>query len=249
MNSRRSIKKTIAGFEESFFDGSYYNRQTRDADHLNMILEKLDIKSGQKILDLGTGSGYLAFALSGRHKDCGITGLDIVKKTMKKNTIKAGELGLTNLEFIGYDGAAFPFEDNLFDIVVTRYALHHFPDINLCFREISRVLKPGGQLFISDPTPNKEDTTGFVDRYMQMKDDGHIKFYTEKEFTSLGESVGLSRRSMISTEIRFPRKNDRSYSELLGKTDKRVTDSYKIEVSGDEIFISERVLNISFVKL
>jgi cyclopropane fatty-acyl-phospholipid synthase-like methyltransferase len=84
MNSRRSIKKTIAGFEKSFFDGSYYNRQTRDADHLNMILEKLDIKSGQKILDLGTGSGYLAFALSGRHKDCGITGLDIVKKTMKK---------------------------------------------------------------------------------------------------------------------------------------------------------------------
>jgi len=249
MNNPRSIKKTIAGFEDSFSEGSYYDRQTQDADHLKMILGKLNVKSGQEILDLGTGSGYLAFPLAERHKDCEITGLDIVTKTIKKNNLKTGELGLTNLKFISYDGAAFPFENNLFDIVVTRYVLHHFPDIELSFREIGRVLKKGGRLFLSDPTPNKKDKTRFVDKYMQMKDDGHIKFYTEKEFRAFGKSAGLSKRSVIYSEIRFPRKNASAYSELLGDTDRRIKYSYKIDVIGDEIFISERVLNILFIKI
>lgn len=74
-----------------------------------------------------------------------------------------------------YDGIKFPFSNNSFTYIVTRYALHHFPDINECFREISRGLKSGGVLFISDPIPNENDTEGFVDVFMQLKMDGHVK--------------------------------------------------------------------------
>nr|WP_275891417.1 methyltransferase domain-containing protein [Ruminococcus sp. OA3] len=64
---------------------------------------------------------------------------------------------------------------------MTRYALHHFPEIADTFQEISRVLKPEGYFFLSDPAPNDNDTERFVDAYMQMQNDGHIKFYTKTE--------------------------------------------------------------------
>lgn len=54
------------------------------------------------------------------------------------------------------------------------------PEITDAFHEIHRVLKPNGYFFLSDPVPNENDAGRFVDAYMQMKKDGHIKFYTKK---------------------------------------------------------------------
>lgn len=70
----------------------------------------------------------------------------------------------------------FPFEDHSFDIVITRYALHHFPAIKDTFREITRVLKKN-RIFLSDPTPNDDDTKCFVDEYMQIKKMGILSLY------------------------------------------------------------------------
>jgi hypothetical protein len=50
--------------------------------------------------------------------------------------------------------------------------------------EVSRVLKAGGALFISDPCPNECDAERFVDDYMSLKKDGHIRFYTKNEIDS-----------------------------------------------------------------
>ena len=67
-----------------------------------------------------------------------------------------------NLSFVNYDGVDFPFEVGSFDMVITRYALHHFPDISHSIGEVSRVLKKGGRFFISDPCPNDCDDSRFV---------------------------------------------------------------------------------------
>ena len=65
-------------------------------------------------------------------------------------------------------------------MVITRYSLHHFPNLDKTFNEIDRVLKNSGLLFISDPKPNDIDINRFVDKYMQKKKDGHIKFIQKK---------------------------------------------------------------------
>ena len=118
------------GFEESFRVGEYYNRQTRDDTHLELILRCIQVEPGMKILDLGTGSGYLAFPFAEKYKQVEVVGLDIVEKTLEENQRKAELEGINNLRFVSYDGMDFPFDDNSFDIVITRYALHHFPAIN-----------------------------------------------------------------------------------------------------------------------
>ena len=208
MNYKESIEQTKQGFEESFRVGPYYNKQTRDTMHLELILGCIQVEPGMKILDLGTGSGYLAFSFADKYKQVEVVGLDIVEKTLEENQKKAKLEGINNIRFVSYDGIDFPFDDNSFDIVITRYALHHFPAINDTFREISRVLKKNGVFFLSDPAPNDDDVERFVDEYMQMKKDGHIKFYTKDEWKEKGSSVGLMYIDGFETIIRFPRKKD-----------------------------------------
>ena len=124
-----SIEAVKAGFEASFKESDYYNKQTQDENHLNNILKTINIEPGMKILDLGCGSGYLTFPIAKRNENAYVIGLDIVTDTLERNTVKAQEMDIKYLEFISYDGITFPFEDNSFDLVITRYALHHFPEI------------------------------------------------------------------------------------------------------------------------
>lgn len=178
----KSIEVTRKEFEASFEEADFYNRQTQDKKHLNDILSAIPIKSGMKVLDLGCGSGYLTFPIAKMNENVNVIGLDIVTDTLKRNSIKAQEMGIKNIKFVSYDGVTFPFEDDFFDLVMTRYALHHFPEIRKSMSEVNRVLKCHGTFFISDPKPNDCDTTRFIDDYMQLKKDGHIKFYTKDEW-------------------------------------------------------------------
>lgn len=228
----------------------YYDKQTQDQTHLEQILSHLEITAGLKILDLGTGSGYLAFPAAQRYPNVTMIGLDVVEKTLKKNQERAAFQHLDNLTFVNYDGMVFPFEDSTFDMVITRYALHHFPAIQDTFHEINRVLKPGGKLFLSDPAPNDNDTQGFVDAYMQMKDDGHIRFYTKDDWKAIGESAQLQLVDGFDTSIRFPRKKETAsgFDDIMKRYDTSIIEGYAVEVIDDEIWISEKVHNLLFYK-
>lgn len=246
MDEHESIKKTRQSFENSFAEKNFYNSQTQDNEHLGKILTALTIHENCNVLDLGSGSGYLSFPIAAQNPNSQVVGLDIVSTTLENNKSKAKKQGLTNLDFVSYDGITFPFEDNAFDVVVTRYALHHFPNIKKAFCEISRVLKPNGQLFVADPTPNSEDENRFIDTYMKMKEDGHIKFYTMEEFDNLARSVGLKLENSFFTQIRFPRKLTQDYDKIVAAVNQKVSMSYAIAILGSEIFITEKVLNLSF---
>lgn len=94
-----------------------------------------------RILDLGCGSGYLSFPIAANHPGCEVTGLDIVSEALNADRRRAEKEGRDNLTFVNYDGMDFPFAPGTFDWIVTRYALHHFPDIEHSIEEIRKCLK------------------------------------------------------------------------------------------------------------
>lgn len=250
MNLENSIMATRQGFEHSFSSGDFYNRQTQDERHLENILAFLPLKADMKILDLGTGSGYLSFPIAKKYPDLSVTGLDIVEKALEINRIRAREENIGNVSFITYQGMDFPFADGTFDMVISRYALHHFPDIWKSISEVSRVIRPEGFLFISDPAPNADDTSRFIDEYMRLKKDGHIKFYTKEEWKQICERYGLRLEKSFDSSIRFPRKKDTSYGldQLLRKHSKNIIKGYELEIIEDEIYVTEQVNNLLFCK-
>ena len=248
LKEQEIIEKARNSFDEDFAKKNYMEKRTGDDEHLKKILNSLNILPGSKILDLGTGNGYLAFPIAEINNDSEVIGLDIAVKTLAQNREKAFQMELSNLNFVDYNGVNFPFENNIFAYLVTRYALHHFPNIDKAFKEISRVLKPGGMLFISDPTPNENDNIRFVDTYMKMKDDGHVKFYTKGEFIELANRHGFQIVDSFDTEIRFPSYRTEKYLKIVESIDKSIIDSYKVDVKNGQTFITEQVLNLLFIK-
>ncbi len=246
--NEETINAARNGFEAVFAEIEFYNRQTQDEQHLNAILDFIPISAGMRILDLGTGSGYLAFALAKKYPDVSVIGLDIVDKALDENRKRAEYEGVKNIGFVSYNGADFPFDDCCFDIVVSRYALHHFPDIEKSISEVCRVLKSSGSFFLSDPAPNENDTVGFIDEYMQVKKDGHVGFYSLDDWKRLCGNNGFRCIRSFDSTIRFPRKYEEIYREIIARTDKKIVGGYDIQIVGGEIYITEQVNNILFGK-
>jgi ubiquinone/menaquinone biosynthesis C-methylase UbiE len=248
MDTQTIVQKAREGFDEDFSKENYMEKRTGDTEHLQKILTYLHIIPHSNILDLGTGSGFLAFPIAQIYRECSVFGLDIAVRTLMNNREKAAMMDLNNLNFIDYDGISFPFEDNSFDYVVTRYALHHFPDIEKTFVEIRRVLKKGGILFISDPTPNEIDNNRFVDTFMQMKDDGHVKFYLKSEFMELAGKHGFQLTASFDSEIRFSSERTEKYLQIAGNINEKIIQSYDIEVNQGQVLITEQIVNLMFIK-
>ena len=104
-----SIMATKQGFENSFSSGDFYNKQTQDEQHLKNILDFLPINADMKILDLGTGSGYLSFPIAKKYSNISVIGLDIVEKALEVNRFRAKEEQIRNISFITYNGIEFRF--------------------------------------------------------------------------------------------------------------------------------------------
>lgn len=247
---KESIERARKGFEKTFAEGAFYNRQTQDDGHLQRILSFVGIKDGMKILDLGAGSGYISFPMARNNPSAQVVGLDIVCAALETNRKRATEEDLANLSFVNYDGIDFPFEAASFDLVVSRYALHHFPDIERSVGQVARVLKGGGKFFVSDPRPNDCDCERFVDDYMRLKKDGHIKFYTKSEWEDICARQGLEFFDSFESAVRFPKQKDTApgWQDVLAKHDKAVIASYDFFEAETELFLTEQVNNILFVK-
>jgi demethylmenaquinone methyltransferase/2-methoxy-6-polyprenyl-1,4-benzoquinol methylase len=99
--------------------------------------------AGRIALDVGTGTGDLAFALA----DAGskrVVGVDFCEEMLAAARSKAGRVGVAGVTFIAGDALALPFPDGTFDCVVSGFVLRNVADLRAALDEMVRVLKPGG---------------------------------------------------------------------------------------------------------
>jgi demethylmenaquinone methyltransferase/2-methoxy-6-polyprenyl-1,4-benzoquinol methylase len=102
--------------------------------------------SGLRALDLATGTGDIAFALTAAGAD--VVGLDVTPRMIELARAKAG--APPSPRFLVGDMLALPFPGHAFDLVTTGYGLRNVPDLALAIDEIRRVLKPGGRVLSLD---------------------------------------------------------------------------------------------------
>ena len=103
----------------------------------------------QTILDLATGTADLAIALAKHNPQAHIIGIDISEKMLEIGKAKTAKQGLENqIELHWGDAANLPFEDSSFDAVTVAFGVRNFEHLDQGLSEISRVLKPDGQVFI-----------------------------------------------------------------------------------------------------
>lgn len=115
------------------------------------ILDLARVDSGSKVLDVGCGTGILARLAATRLGEAGqAVGVDLSDGALQKASELAAEEGLgQRVAFRTGDGERLPFNDRSFDVVVSLYALRHFPDPVRALREMVRVLAPGGRAVVA----------------------------------------------------------------------------------------------------
>ncbi|MBK5570340.1 class I SAM-dependent methyltransferase [Ensifer sp. SSB1] len=118
-------------------------------DEVDRVLDGVEI-DGKRVLDLGCGAGGVTLHIARTYRPAAITGFDVEAPVIAHARDAAARQGLAGVSFVQAPAGTLPFFDGSFDVVFSKDALVHVADKLAVFREIYRVLSPGGVFAGSD---------------------------------------------------------------------------------------------------
>jgi ubiquinone/menaquinone biosynthesis C-methylase UbiE len=173
----------------------------KEKESLEAFSKVAGIRPGHLALDVATGTGHAAAALSERGAE--VVGLDLTSLMLAEARRLYGARAGTH--WVLGDVMNLPFAEGRFDLVTSRRAPHHFPDIEGALRSMRRVLRPGGALVIDDRSVPEDD---YVDRTMNhldvLHDRSHVRQYRLSEWKAMLGRNGFVTESAESYQRRRP---------------------------------------------
>jgi phosphatidylethanolamine/phosphatidyl-N-methylethanolamine N-methyltransferase len=106
-------------------------------------IQRMGIKTGDRILEVGVGTGINAMLYPA---GCTVTGIDLSDSMLEKARERVARNGLSNVRLLEMDAADLKFNDNSFDIVYAPYLISVVPDPVTVASEMHRVCRPGGRI-------------------------------------------------------------------------------------------------------
>jgi SAM-dependent methyltransferase len=172
-----------------------------DAAALRLIIEAAAPRPQDRLLDVACGGGIVVCAFAPHVKEA--TGIDMTPAMLDRARRLAAEKGLTNVAWREGDVSALPFADGEFDIVVTRFAVHHFPDPAAVMREMARVCAPGGRIIVVDTCASSDPMKAAqFNRLEKLRDPSHVRALPLGELQGLFRDAGLGEPALSWSELR-----------------------------------------------
>lgn len=142
------------------------------AEVLAQRLEFAELAAGQRLLDVACGPG--AFVLAAAPRVRFARGLDLTAEMLRQARRFQRDNGVTNACFDRGDAQHLPYASGTFDVVSCQFAFHHLPIPEATFREMLRVAKPGGRLFITDSlAPEESAKSEMYNHIERLRDPSH----------------------------------------------------------------------------
>jgi SAM-dependent methyltransferase len=147
------------------------------------------VEEGQVVLDLGSGGGIDVFQASKLVGQSGkVIGLDATPEMIFRARETAKKYDYRNVEFRLGEIEHMPIENNTVDLVISNCVLNLVPDKRSAFKEIYRVLKPGGKISISDMVASQEGKKVIKPEEWAECISGAVTF---KEYRTILEETGF----------------------------------------------------------
>ncbi len=183
----RAVKDVRAQFAKTA--AAYVSSATHaSGEDLERLIKVAAPRNSEHALDLGCGVGHtlrriaplVAFAV----------GADATLEMMQAG--RAGVVSEPNAAFAQSNATALPFADATFHFATCRLAAHHFSDAPSAFREVARVLHPGGRFVLVDNhAPDDPALDAFINELETLRDASHVRNHTLDGWRTLLEGAGF----------------------------------------------------------
>ena len=164
---------------------------------LTVDYDRLDVRPGMRVLDLGCGEGRHTFEAYRRGAD--VVALDLNAKDLATTASWCAAMDLTgeapataSATTVRGDLLALPFPDASFDRVIASEVLEHIPDDVTAIAELARVLKPGGLAAVTVPRWLPERVCWALSDEYHANEGGHVRIYKEDELAGRLRAAGLT---------------------------------------------------------
>ncbi len=178
-----AISPTISSSQVAYEDWhERYERDNTDTPWHRLVRTHLSLQRdlvGKRVLEIGCGrGGFSCWLASQTSRPAEIVAADFAVTAVEKGKALAAEQELTGLTWQVCDIQAIPHDDASFDTVISCETIEHVSNPRLALRELARVLKPGGHLFLT--TPNYLGPMGLYRSYLRL---------TGRRFTEEGQPI------------------------------------------------------------
>ena len=165
------------------------------------LVETIEARGDEIVLDLGTGVGHTAFAVAPRVRE--VVGIDLTSEMIALAREGAAERKIANVRFVRGDVSELPFPDASFDVATSRYSAHHYHQPERVLHELARVLRPGGRFVLVDTiSPEEPALDTFINAVEVLRDRSHVRDYRVSEWQAMLDRAGFRSEVLKRWDLR-----------------------------------------------
>jgi ubiquinone/menaquinone biosynthesis C-methylase UbiE len=191
--------------EQHFFDFAAEVGLTKHMGGLEAteeLIELCQIGEDSHVLDVGCGAGQTSCYIAKRY-GCSVVGVDISDRMIERSRERAKREGVADrVEFRVADAQDLPFEDDLFDAVITESVTAFPEDKQRAVKEYARVTKPGGYVGLNESTWLKVPPPPEMVAWASQDLGAHVKPLTSDDWAGLLEGAELTVKTVNVREVR-----------------------------------------------
>ena len=211
-----------------------------DEGALDALVGLCALRPGDRVLDVACGPGIVSCRLAEAEPTATVVGVDVTPAMLALAETRAAERGVAGrVAFRPGRMEQLPFPDAGFDVVVSRYALHHAADPAVVAAELARVAGPAGRIVVFDFDAGEDAVAARVyDEAERWRDPSHVRNLTAAEQRDLFTAIGLQLDATCAH--RLPADLDTVLARSHGTDHGRVRAAFEASIGGHGLGVDAR---------
>jgi ubiquinone/menaquinone biosynthesis C-methylase UbiE len=227
---KETIKKEFAKQAKRFGESGL---TLSSQEYLQWMVKSLPLHKSFRVLDVAAGTGHLSRAIA--HYVREVVSIDTTPEMLNEAKKEIEKARLSNIILVEGLAESLPFADNLFDMVVSRLAIHHFENPHICIDEMSRVCKTGHVVGIFDLLSPKNSLLSERYNYFErLRDPSHTIAATFSEINKMIKKARLSIRFKDFRDIEVDLHRWMDMTNTKREVKKEIENALTDEINGGE---------------